>query len=435
MPSRRSRRSQWRRTKNGTYTISLGERGYRVRLFENRDKGGMIYREVQLPGGRKSRQSLGTRDRARAEEIGRQIVAGLMAGREARAPNGPVPLGQLCDQFLAECPMFLDNTAKGRRETRVRLQVLRSGLGEMRDARTLSEHDIRQYEARRRAGGIRYGVGSITAPVRQRSIQADVKALKQVLNWGCSVTYPDGSRLLDRNPLQFIRVRGESDVARPITSVERFEATRRAMQEMQQRYRDEAQTLPTARARARAKERELAWIRAELGLVLLRFTGRRRGSIVGLQWADVAFDTHHILWRARYDKKGKTWRIPYPPELFDTLREFQRRLGAVGGYVFPRRGDPNQPTVPELLSQWIRKAEEKAGLSKLPGGTCHPYRRLWRSERGHLPAKAVAVAGGWSDEATMERCYNLPDEAHVLAVTRDPRQHHEPPRAAAAGAN
>ena len=95
MSPRRTRRAQTRRTENGTRTLSLGHEDYRVRLFENREKGGMIYREVQLPNGRKSRRSLGTRDWARAEELGLQIVAGLISGHEAPMPAGPVRLGEL----------------------------------------------------------------------------------------------------------------------------------------------------------------------------------------------------------------------------------------------------------------------------------------------------------------------------------------------------
>ena len=45
----------------------------------------------------------------------------------------------------------------------------------------------------------------------------------------------------------------------------------------------------------------------------------------------------------------------------------------------------------------IRRAEVKAGLPKLPGGVCHPYRRKWRSERSPHRVKAVAKAGGWND--------------------------------------
>ena len=46
-------------------------------------------------------------------------------------------------------------------------------------------------------------------------------------------------------------------------------------------------------------------------------------------------------------------------------------------------------------------------------------RRERRSERRHLRTKAVAPAGGWTDVVTMERCYDLPDEADLLAVTSE----------------
>jgi hypothetical protein len=33
--------------------------------------------------------------------------------------------------------------------------------------------------------------------------------------------------------------------------------------------------------------------------------------------------------------------------------------------------------------------------------------------------KAVAVAAGWTDMATMEKCYDLPDDVDVLVVTSE----------------
>jgi hypothetical protein len=68
------------------------------------------------------------------------------------------------------------------------------------------------------------------------------------------------------------------------------------------------------------------------------------------------------------------------------------------------------------------KAETAAELPKLEGGTCHPFRRKWKSERANHPIKAVAVAGGWTDITTMLRCYDHPDDADVLAVTSEPRK-------------
>jgi integrase len=291
--------------------------------------------------------------------------------------------------------------------------------------RTLSENDVRQYEARRAAGGISYGDGKRTGQVRQRSVQADIKLLKQMLSWACTRTTAQGTRWLEQNPLQYVRIRGEHDVKRPVASYERYEATRQQMVRFQQKYELEMQTANGAKEHRRAESRHQSWVRAELGLFLLEATGRRRGAIMGLRWSDLDAASGCVTWRAEHDKKGKTWVVPYPTSFFATIRDFQKRLGAVGGFVFPRQEDANEPAPPELLSQWIRKAEKRAGVPKLVGSTCHAYRRKWRSERPHHAIKAVMEAGGWSDVNTMLRCYDHPEAADVLAVTAEPRKRKE----------
>lgn len=71
------------------------------------------------------------------------------------------------------------------------------------------------------------------------------------------------------------------------------------------------------------------------------------------------------------------------------------------------------------------KAEREAGLRKLEGSLVHAYRRKWRSERSHLPTKAVMTAEGWEDESTMLRCYDHPHDADVLLVTGESRKRRE----------
>ena len=100
-------------------------------------------------------------------------------------------------------------------------------------------------------------------------------------------------------------------------------------------------------------------------------------------------------------------------------------MGSAGGCVFPRQEKCDEPAPPDLLSHWIRKAEKEAELPKLVGGTCHPYRRKWRSERPHHPLKAVMEAGGWSDVNTMLRCYDHPEASDVLPVTGETRKRRE----------
>jgi integrase len=222
-----------------------------------------------------------------------------------------------------------------------------------------------------------------------------------------------------------VRVKGEADVQRPVASLDRFEATRRAMLDFQARYAEEVRTSESAAARSRARNRYLSWVRAEFGLVLLEATGRRRAAVMGLRWSDFDFEHRPVAWRAEHDKKKRSWLVSYSEEFFTIVREFLRRLGAAGGLVFARGDDAEVPAPSELLSQRIRQAEEAAGLPKLLGGTCHPYRRKWRSERSHHPLKAVAVAGGWTDLDTTLKCYDQPDDADLLAVTSEPRKRRE----------
>ncbi|HEY9227260.1 MAG TPA: hypothetical protein VIP11_11465 [Gemmatimonadaceae bacterium] len=47
----------------------------------------------------------------------------------------------------------------------------------------------------------------------------------------------------------------------------------------------------------------------------------------------------------------------------------------------------------------------------------------------------MAVAGGWTDVATMERCYDLPDDVDVLAVTSETNKRREVVPQAVAAAN
>lgn len=401
--------------------MSIGTRGCRVRLFQ-KQANGKFYREVFVSGQGPNRVSLETYDRVEAERLGMALYARLLTGSVEALPPAPVRLGELWQCFQRECPMYLDNKPHSRADADSRAEVLLGFFGPQRDVSTLTEHDVRQYEAKRRAGGIRCASGRVTPPVKQRSAQSDIKLLKQMLRWACTRTSANGQRWLASNPLEYVRVKGERDVQRPVATNERFAATRSAMRASQRHYAHIASTAKSAGERSRARFREFAWIRAEMGLLLLRETGRRRGAVIGLRWEDIDFERGRITWRAEHDKAGRTRVTPYAVELFAELRAFQRRLGAAGGPLFPKRGEPEASISPDQLSQWIAKAEKAAGLPKLSGGLCHPYRRLWRTERSHHPLKAVAEAGGWTDIETMLRSYDHPDEEDLLAVTSGPRR-------------
>ena len=67
--------------------------------------------------------------------------------------------------------MYLDNSPRTTVDALTVIAILCSALGETTDVRTLTERHVRKYEARRRAGGIKYGPKQLVTPtVRQRSV-------------------------------------------------------------------------------------------------------------------------------------------------------------------------------------------------------------------------------------------------------------------------
>ena len=151
-------------------------------------------------------------------------------------------------------------------------------------------------------------------------------------------------------------------------------------------------------------------------------TGRRLGAIRQLRWDDILWDTGVIRWRAEADKKRREWVVPMPAALCGELRQFRRKLGAVGGWVFAAELNPEAPMDRHLFDRWLAHAERKAKLPKLAGGLWHPYRRKWATERKHLSITDVAAAGGWQDTATLLTCYQQPTNDALLAVMSEERK-------------
>lgn len=424
MATRKPTRSEWHK-QDGKWSRSFGDRGTRIRLFQNR-RGGVFYRAVWVSGKGFDRKSLGTRERDQADKSGKELLSHLLTDGNLPAGSGPVTLPDLWARYSTSCEAHLDNVPSSRCDDATRAAILIAYFGRTRDVRTISADDIARYVQRRRRGGIAYVVtaadGSLktrmTRPGSQRSAHADLVAFRSMLRWGRTVYSVAGGQWLDHNPLDGMRFECEKNPKRPVASAERYQSTRKAV----------------ARLGARAaspSERE-KWTRLELALLLSYETGRRRGSIVGLRWEDIDFSGNRITWRAEHDKKGKEWIIPMPVDVMEELRRFQRQLQAIRGLLFPMQRDSEKRLPAEMLSQWLLVAEAEAGLPKLVGGLWHPYRRYWASERMHLPVKAVADAGGWRDVTTLMRSYQHADEATLLAVMANKRPRspaEEPPSA------
>ncbi len=101
-------------------------------------------------------------------------------------------------------------------------------------------------------------------------------------------------------------------------------------------------------------------------------------------------------------------------EAMDGYLRAAPRVGDVP--LFPAPRNPSAPVRRETVAKWLVAAERRAELPKLVGGTFHPYRRLWATERKHLPDVDVAAAGGWRDTSALRASYKQADPATVYRV-------------------
>jgi integrase len=391
---------------NSMWTLSLGSRGMRVRLFQKR-KDGVFFRATWIAGVGRDQLSLGTTDRDEAERLGRELFTAMIEQKTPPAA-GVVRLTEVWRRYRTECATHLDNTLRTvAYESSLIERVIRF-FGRNYDVRKLSALEWRRYELARRAGHIRKADGSPSRPVGDRSVHGDFVMLRTVLRWACQVPTADGGRWLERDPLQGVKVEQEKNPRRPIASWARFEKTRAALLQLASQAND-----------LLVKHR---WIKIEFALVIAEATGRRLGSIRALEWEDFDFEQGRIVWRAETDKRGNEWIVPMPEALRDAVAEFRDRLGATTGPVFiAERGEGKIMNRRQFL-RWLDEAEQHAGLRKMRMGSWHPYRRKWATERKRLPLVDVAAVGGWKGTQMLLKCYQQPDPDTILAVMNEPQK-------------
>ncbi len=177
--------------------------------------------------------------------------------------------------------------------------------------------------------------------------------------------------------------------------------------------------------------------RFRLVLTLARETGRRINSICKLSVRDVLLSRDQlltalgaaglplgwadhwpkgaVLWRAANDKKGYESVAPLSGPARAALETYLARYPMAGDVpLIPGRGKPEQAINKEIAAYWLSRAEKLAKLPKLARGGFHPLRRMWASERRHLPAQDVAAAGGWRSLEVMRHAYQHADAAGVM---------------------
>ena len=227
----------------------------------------------------------------------------------------------------------------------------------------------------------------------------DVVGLKVAVNWATEHLTNSGEPLLASNPLAKLRVKQEPKPCRPVADDARY-----------LKLKSVASELPVG---------------FELALNLAWSTGHRIGAILGLGWEGVSFDSTEqaphgsIRWRAEHDKLKTEHVTPLSSPAREALeQEREERPGIGAAWLFPSQHDSDKRLDRHLMTEWLRKAERKAGLKHIKGGGWNGFRRGWATLPKHFPLADVAEADGWKDTATLLKAYTHSNAKTVLAVVQ-----------------
>ena len=323
----------------------------------------------------------------------------------------PVTLGQVFDAyFVHEVPSF---TASWRTISETRRGLFEAAWGAGKAVRDIGQADVKLFAQRRRTGALRPPQSRVKT-VREGTIESDLRWLSVVFRWAMGFK-TSGRPLVESNPLAMLKRPKPKNVRRPVASYDRYVRTLQ-----------HCDTVDT--------EGRLGCM-----LVLARYTGHREGAICQLRANDflrtkkevraalsaLGFDERQadfyphggLRWRAATDKMGNDSVTPLAPDARAALDAYQARSPRLGeAPLFAASKDPSRPIRADLASRWLMKAEELAGLPSLSGGRWHPYRRLWATERRHLPAQDVVAAGGWTGTQALTTIYQHATPDKILEV-------------------
>ncbi len=249
--------------------------------------------------------------------------------------------------------------------------------------------------------------GQRRRPVRTRAVEADLKWLKWVHNWGTKWRDRRGRYVLRENAVRGYEIPTEKNPRRPVATEDRYEAVRAVSDRVMTDVRWSG-----------TRERRRSYL-SEL-LEIAHGTGRRISAICALRYADLRLEDGpygSIRWPGDTDKEGREWLVPISPEVRQAVdRVLRERPGIGGAPLFPHPRDPSRPTTRYMAARWLRDGEELAELEPQEGSLWHAFRRGWATARKYLPDVDVAAAGGWKETTSLKRAYQQADQDTMLEV-------------------
>jgi integrase len=404
------------------WSFSVGTRPNTVTVYE-REPGGVLYIRAWDPslcGGRGNwrRESLGHTDREAAKERAKEEAGKLLAGSpEETIRSGRVTVAKLFALYLTHRP--------ARKDTERLSELWTRYLGGDKDVRRITPDEWERFIRLRRSGeidgrGHRVEDEAKRRPVRDRTIEADLRALSAALSWAVRWRDREGRRLLHENPVEGLKVPSEKNPRRVVATQGRYKAVLAVAEQVTY------EVIVPVTAENGKRKRKRVHVRSYLPelLVLANETGRRLSAILGLTYEDV--DTERrptapygsITWRADLDKKGREWPdVPLTEAARAAIDRVLRDRPGIGPVpLFPSPKDRTEPVSRHLAGKWLEGAEKLAGLEHQPGGGWHAFRRKMATElKGH-PDKDVMELLGWKDLRSLKAAYQHADPSTMLVT-------------------
>ena len=260
-------------------------------------------------------------------------------------------------------------------------------LGADRVVATLSLREWDRFIKDRGAGRIGPGEGP-WKPVRDRTIEMDLRFLMAVFNWATMAGDGRAGVLLERNPFKGYRAPKEKNPLRVKLSDEEYNALLVVSMDVEWRF--------------------------HVALVLAHETGHRIGAIRQLQWSDIDLEEKLIRWRADTEKTGYAHVTPMNAVAEAALKVARTKGLSIGqAPVLPGPSDANQPVGRYRIRDWWRKAVKRAKLEPKPGRGWHSLRRKFASDLKGTPFKTLMGLGGWKTHETLLTCYQQTDEGEM----------------------
>jgi hypothetical protein len=383
--------------KKTLWSHAEGEKGWTVTVYE-RAAGGLLYARAFDPSlrgglGGYRRRSLGHRDREKAGVYALDQAAKLRAGL-AEITEGRVTLGRVFAAYRSHrTPRKVPS--EHRADDR-RIELWTRVLGAQKDPNFISPAEWERFIDQRTAGEIDGRGKMVSAEKRRlvgdRAIEGDCLWLRWTLNWATRWRDGAGRRLLQENGTLGLEVPTELNPMRPVSSDDRYEATRAVSDHVAMEIRWDGH-----RSVQRSYLSEI--------LDIANGTARRISAICRLRYEDLrlvnSVGAPHgaIQWPGETDKEGRAWHAPITVKVRAAVEQIiSERPGIGGAYLFPSPTDPAQPITKDLAARWLLEAEQIAELPKLRWSVASvPEEVGHRSEgspaRGRRSGRRLEVTG------------------------------------------